>query len=73
MGKELAMDEPNDGTERPVYRSDADRFEALREQYFGNRVLPGSAVDLIREARESDASSSRMPSEGLAELTETGE
>ena len=46
------MDEPNGGTDRPAYRSDADRFEALWEQYFGNRVLPGSAVDLVREARE---------------------
>ena len=46
------MDEPSGVTGRPVYRSDADRFEALQEQYFGNRVLSGSSADLIREARE---------------------
>ena len=34
-------------------RSDAERFEALQKKYFGDRVLPGSGADFIREAREA--------------------
>ena len=34
-------------------RTDADRFEELQKRYFGNRVLPGSGADFIREAREA--------------------
>ena len=44
-----AKDAASDGTPR---RSDADRFRELRRKHFGDRVLPGSSVDLIREARE---------------------
>ena len=52
IGKELAADEASGMVGLPLDRSDADRFEALQEQYFGDRVLPGSSADLIREARE---------------------
>ena len=47
------MDEANGMLgQRPV-RSGAERFAELREKYFGGKVLPGSGVDFIREARES--------------------
>ena len=34
-----------------------DRLDALREEIFGDRVLPGDSVDFIREAREARNSS----------------
>lgn len=52
IGKELAADEANGMVGLPLDRSDADRFEAIQEQYFGDSVLRGSSADLIREARE---------------------
>ena len=50
IGKELAMDEANGVLDQP-----SGSFEgliALRKEIFGDKVLPGSSVDLIREARE---------------------
>ena len=53
IDRELANDERL-GIESPVsVRSDADRFEALQKKYFGDRVLPGSGAEFIREAREA--------------------
>ena len=52
IDRELANDEANGPSEQRPYRSDAERFAALQKKYFGDRVLPGSSVDLIREARE---------------------
>jgi hypothetical protein len=52
IDKELARDEANGlpGLREPL--SNADHFDALRKKHFGDRMLPGSSVDLIREARE---------------------
>ena len=52
IDKELAVDEASAATTLSPRRSDAERFAELRKKYFGDRVLPGSSVDLIREARE---------------------
>ena len=52
IGKELAVDEADAASAIAPRQSDADRFEALRKKHFGDRTLPGSSVDLIREARE---------------------
>ena len=51
IDKELAKDEAN-GVPAPSGYSDAERFAKLRREVFGDKVLPGSSVDLIREARE---------------------
>lgn len=50
--KELAEDE--EGTEPDDWSqlSNAEYFARVREGVFGGRKLPGSSVDLIREARE---------------------
>ena len=52
IDKELATDEASGVLRQPSGRSDAERFATLRERYFADKVLPGSSVDLIREARE---------------------
>ena len=52
IDKELAVDETTAATALSPHRSDAERFAELQKKYFGDRVLPGSSVDLIREARE---------------------
>ena len=52
IDKELAADEASVATALAPRQSDADRFVELRKKHFGDRVLPGSSVDLIREARE---------------------
>lgn len=53
IDRELANDE-RQGISIPVSRwSDADRFEELQKKYFGDRVLPGSGAEFIREAREA--------------------
>ena len=55
IGSELENDERR-GVESPVSRwSDAERFEELQKKYFGDRVLPGSGAEFIREAREARA------------------
>ena len=49
---ELAKDEADRVTVQPAGRSDIEGLIALRKEIFGDKVLPGSSVDLIREARE---------------------
>ena len=50
--KQLIQDDVN-GTHRPASSKEAfERLVALRKEIFGDKVLPGSSVDLIREARE---------------------
>ena len=50
--KQLSQDDIN-GTRKPTSSSDAfERLVALRKEIFGDKVLPGSSVDLIREVRE---------------------
>ena len=53
IDRELTKDEANGLTGLPSSLSDAERFEALQEKYFGDRVLPGSGAAYIREARET--------------------
>ncbi len=50
--KELDGDEPAQVPNKRPQFSRAERFAALQEKHFGDRVLPGNSVDLIREARE---------------------
>ena len=49
IGKELAKDAV-DG--KPPPRMSIDDLIARQERIYGDRVLPGSSVDLIHEARE---------------------
>ena len=49
---ELAKDEADTVTVQPAGRSGIEGLIALRKEIFGDKVLPGSSVDLIREARE---------------------
>ncbi len=51
--KELARDEANGVSGQRSGPSDAERFAALRKEIFGDKMLPGNSVDLIREARET--------------------
>ncbi len=53
IDRELANDERQGFTSPVSSASDAERFEALQKKYFGDRVLPGSGADFIREAREA--------------------
>ena len=52
IDRELAQDELRGIAGPAVGRSDAARFEALQQKYFGNQTLPGNAAELVREARE---------------------
>ena len=52
IDKELAKDEANGVSGQRSGPSDAERFAALRKEIFGDKVLPGSGADFIREARE---------------------
>ena len=52
IDRELATDEANGVLGQPTGPSDAERFATLRRKHFADKVLPGSSVDLIREARE---------------------
>ncbi len=49
--KELADDEEQ-AVEEHSLEGRAERLEALRKEIFGDRVLPGNSVDIIREMRE---------------------
>ena len=51
IDKELATDEANGVLGQPSGRFDIEGLIALRKEIFGDRVLPGSSVDLIRESR----------------------
>ncbi|MXY36220.1 MAG: hypothetical protein F4052_06095 [Dehalococcoidia bacterium] len=50
--KELEEDEEGGIPEEGARFSRAEHFAALRQKYFGDRVLPGDSVEFIREARE---------------------
>ena len=52
IDKELARDEANGATGLLAGNPDHELFAELQERYFGDKALPGSSVDLIREARE---------------------
>ena len=50
--RQLAQEDSN-GTSRSYSRQEAvEGLMAFREKIFGDRVLPGNSVDLIREERE---------------------
>ena len=53
--KELAEDEGAGEAEGVSRFSRAEHFAALRKEIFGDRVLPGNSVDIIREMREERA------------------
>ena len=50
--KQLAQENVTHKRKSPSRDEAFERLVALREEIFGDRVLPGSSVDLIREARE---------------------
>ena len=52
IGKQLARDESRGVLGQPSGGFDVEGLIALRKEIFGDRVLTGSSVDLIREARE---------------------
>ena len=52
IDRELTKDEADDRSGRRIDRQSFEGLMALRKEIFGDRVLPGSSVDLIREARE---------------------
>ena len=53
IDRELAQDEANGIVGPASSRSDAERFQELQKKYFGDKVLPGSGAEFIREAREA--------------------
>ena len=50
--KELDEDESGAAPDDWSHLSNAEYFARVRKEVLGNRVLPGSSVDLLREARE---------------------
>jgi hypothetical protein len=52
IDKELAKDEANGVLGQPSGPFDIEGLIVLRKEIFGDKTLPGSSVDLIREARE---------------------
>lgn len=64
--RELDEDEGSEMPEEAPRLARAEHFAALRQKYFGDRVLPGNSVDIIREMREErdaqlDAASKGRP------------
>ena len=57
IGRELSKDEVQGVVDLPFGHEALDRLDALRKEIFGDRILPGDSVDLIREARESRSTS----------------
>ena len=57
IGRELSKDEVQGVVDLPFGHKALDRLDALRKEIFGDRILPGDSVDLIREARESRSTS----------------
>ena len=57
IGRELSKDEVQGVIDLPFGHEALDRLDTLREEIFGDRVLPGDSVDFIREARESRSTS----------------
>ena len=53
IGRELSKDEVQGVIDLPFGHEALDRLDALRNEIFGDGVLPGDSVDFIREARES--------------------
>ena len=52
IDRELTKDEANGGASLLSVKPDHESFAELRQEMFGGKPLPGSSVDLIREARE---------------------
>ncbi len=50
--KELAEDEGGGAIGKPSGLSNTERLRQLQKDTFGDRVLPGNSVDIIREMRE---------------------
>ena len=50
--KELAEDEVSNAPDDWSHLSNAEYFARVRKEVLGGRKLPGSSVDLIREARD---------------------
>ena len=50
--RELAQDESRPIAGPAFASSDAARFEQLHQKYFGDRTLPVSGAELVRQARE---------------------
>ena len=50
--KELGEDEAKGVADQPPRESMAEYFARVQQEVFGDRVLPGNSVDLIREGRE---------------------
>ena len=50
--KELDEDEAGGDRGEPTRLSDSESFAQIREEIYGDRVLPGNSVDVIREMRE---------------------
>ena len=57
IGRELSKDEVQGVVDLPFGHEALDRLDAFRKEIFGDRILPGDSVDLIREARESRSTS----------------
>ena len=50
--RELSKDEAQGIIDLPFGHEALDRLDTLRKEIFGDKILPGSSVDFIREARE---------------------
>ena len=50
--RELDEDEATGASEKPLALSNTERLRQLQKDIFGDRVLPGDSVDIIREMRE---------------------
>lgn len=51
IDRELVKDEGNEDGDRDSDVPLSEHFERVRQEVFGDRVLPGNSVDLLREAR----------------------
>ena len=57
INRELAKDDGTGLTGLPFGHEALDRLDALRDEIFGERILPGDSAEFIREARESRSAS----------------
>ena len=53
IDRELTKDETDGGAVLLSLKPDHESFAELRQEIFGGKPLPGSSVDLIREARKT--------------------
>ncbi len=53
INRELAKDDGATVTRLPFGHESLDRLDALRNEIFGEKILPGDSVEFIRQARES--------------------